>query len=139
MRDRVKVRFDEDSEAAHCINTGSTATTAMMTEATGRDEERRITDVHHVTSILSAFSWRQLEPIQSVMAVEQSETAADRAAVLSERHEPQIWLRLAIVDIQVARQTVGGSDVINDIHYEQNQPKDRPLRQIADHVGRTGS
>ncbi len=46
------------------------------------------------------------------MAVEQSEKAADRAAVLSERHEPQIWLRLAIVSIKVARQTVGGNDVL---------------------------
>jgi hypothetical protein len=93
------------------VDTELTAMMAMMTGATGSDEERRA-DEHHVTSVLSALSWRRLEPIQSAMAVEQSETAADRAAVLSERHEPYIWLRLAIVGIQVVRQTVGGNDVL---------------------------
>jgi hypothetical protein len=87
MRGRAKDRVDEDSARLRTVDTGSTVTPAMMTGATGSDEERPA-DAHHITSVLSAFSWRRLEPIQSAMAVEQSETAADRDAVLSRRHEP---------------------------------------------------
>jgi hypothetical protein len=58
---------------------------AMITGATRSDEERQA-DANDI-NVLSAFTWRRLEPIQSAMAVEQPETAADRAAVLSGWHD----------------------------------------------------
>ena len=72
VRGRAEIRVDEDSEVAHCRH-GLTATPAMLTGATESDEERRA-DAHHITSVLSAFSWRRVERIQSAMAVEQAET-----------------------------------------------------------------